>query len=89
MVSARAKNSLTTITAVDDVVKEVRDIKTKLTSHNFLFYYQYKIKKWDLTPISWRPRRELHPRIRVLQTLALLLGYVAETTPIIPKIPPM
>ena len=24
-----------------------------------------------------RPRWELHPRIRVLQTLALLLGYVA------------
>lgn len=25
----------------------------------------------------WRPRRELHSRIGVLQTPALLLGYVA------------
>ncbi len=28
-------------------------------------------------PLFWRPGRELHPRIKVLQTLALLLGYQA------------
>ncbi len=28
--------------------------------------------------LSWRPERELHPRIAVLQTTALLLGYQAD-----------
>ena len=31
-----------------------------------------------ISPKFWRPRRELHPRILLLQRSALLLGYSAE-----------
>ena len=39
---------------------------------------QYKQKKSIFMDFSWRPGWELNPRIKVLQTLALSLGYRAR-----------